>query len=92
MDVTPGYKSECCGKHPEDQTCRSLYIREVVGRTLAEASVYIKTRFPKYTILKCARGDACERAQPFPLPKPDTIVLVYDPRLGTITKPAYRFV
>lgn len=92
MNVTDGYKAECCGRHPNDQTCRSIYIREVVGRTLAEAATYIKTRFPQYTILKCARGDDCEKAKPFPLPKPDTIVLVYDPRLGTVTKPAYRFI
>ena len=92
MNVTDGYKADCCGRHPGDPSCRSVYIREVVGRTLAEAATYIRTRFPNYTILKCARGDACERASPFPLPKPDTIVLVYDPRLGTITKPAYRFI
>jgi len=92
MSATDGYKADCCGRHPNDQTCRSIFIREVVGRTLAEAATYIKTRFPQYTILKCARGDDCEKAKPFPLPKPDTIVLVYDPRLGTVVKPAYRFI
>ena len=90
--VTQGFMADCCGKRPNDPACRSIYIREVVGRTLAEGSVYLKTRFPDFKVLKCAQGDACESAHPFPIAKPDTIVLVYDKKFGTVVRPAYRFV
>jgi hypothetical protein len=90
--VTPGYMAKCCLRHGQDKSCRSVVLREVVGRGLNEASLYIKTRFPDHKIVTCARGDACERANPFPLYKSDTWVLRYDRRLGTIHYPAFRFI
>jgi len=90
--VTPGYMSKCCSRRAQDTSCRSVFIREVVGRGLNEAALYIKTRFPEYQILTCARGDKCEYADPFPLYKADLIVIPYDKRLGTVSAPAYRFI
>lgn len=90
--VTPGYMAKCCGRYPNDTSCRSVFLREVVGRGLNEASLYIKTRFPQHQILTCARGDACEHADPFPLYKSDTWILPYDKRLGTVSSPAFRFI
>jgi len=91
-DVTPGFMAKCCGRYANDTSCRSVFIREVVGRGLNEAALYIKTRFPDKQILTCARGDACEHADPFPLYKSDLIVIPYDKRLGTVSAPAYRFI
>ena len=90
-DVTPGFMSKCCLKH-NDASCRSVVLREVVGRKLNEASLYIKTRFPDHKIVTCKRGDACEKANPFPLYAADTWVLPYDEKLGTVHFPAFRFV
>ena len=90
--VTSGFMAKCCGRHAGDTSCRSVFIREVVGRGLNEAALYIKTRFPGYKILKCARGDACEHADPFPLYDANLIVIPYDKRLGTVSAPAYRFI
>jgi hypothetical protein len=91
-DVTPGYMARCCGRHPEDLSCRSVFMREVVGRGLNEAALYIKTRFPNHKIVTCARGDPCNYANPFPLYKADTWVIPFDKRLGTVSAPAYRFI
>jgi hypothetical protein len=90
--VTPGYMAKCCQRHAQDTSCRSVFIREVVGRGLNEAALYIKTRFPEYKIVTCARGDACEHANPFPLYKADLIVIPFDKKLGTVSAPAFRFI
>lgn len=90
-DVTPGFMSKCCLKH-NDKSCRNVVLREVVGRGINEAALYIKTRFPDHTIVKCGRGDPCEKMNPFPIHQADTWVLPYDKRLGTVSFPAYRFV
>jgi len=90
-DTTPGFMSKCCLKH-NDASCRSVVLREVVGRGLNEAALYIKTRFPDHKIVTCKRGDVCEKANPFPIHDGNTWVLPYDATLGTVFFPAFRFI
>lgn len=93
--ATPGFKSACCLRHPEDASCRGSVFREVVGRSVDEASLYLKTRLPQSTKLRlCASGAACERImQPtFANYDADTVVIPYDTRLGVVTYPAYRYI
>jgi hypothetical protein len=91
LDVTPGFVAKCCLKHNSDN-CRSVVAREVVGRTVNEAGLYLKTRFPNHRIELCADDDdACQKANPFPIHDSNKWVLKYNKRLGTVTFPAYRF-
>jgi hypothetical protein len=93
--ATPGFKSACCLRHPEDPSCRGSVFREVVGRSVDEASLYLKTRLPRSTKLRlCPSGAACERImQPtFANFDADTVVIPYDKRLGVVTYPAYRYI
>lgn len=90
LDVTPGFVSACCLKN-NDARCRSVVAREVVGRTINEAGLYLKTRFPNHKVELCADGDACETASPFPIHDSNKWVVRYNKRLGTVTFPAYRF-
>ncbi|MGA1564029.1 MAG: hypothetical protein ACO35C_05360 [Pontimonas sp.] len=92
-EATPGFKSACCLRHPDDPTCAGSVFREVMGRPLAEAALYIKTRQPGLTIKKCEQTDpVCTKLKPFPIPEPDTVVLPYDKKLGIVSGPAFRFV
>jgi hypothetical protein len=92
-EATPGFKSACCLRHPDDATCAGSVFREVMGRPLAEATLYIKTRHPGLTIKKCERSDPiCNKLKPFPIYDANTIVLPYDKRLGIVSAPAFRFI
>jgi len=92
-DATPGFKSACCLRYPDDQTCRGNVFREVMGRPLAEAALYIKTRHPGLTIKKCEQTDpVCTKLKPFPVHDADTVVLPYDKKLGIVSGPAFRFI
>lgn len=92
-DATPGFKSACCLRHPDDPTCAGSVFREVMGRPLAEAALYIKTRHPGLTIKKCERTDpVCNKLKPFPIYDADTVVLPYDKKLGIVSAPAFRFI
>jgi hypothetical protein len=92
-DATPGFKSACCLRYPDDATCAGSVFREVMGRPLAEAALYIKTRHPGLTIKKCERTDPiCTKLKPFPIYDANTIVLPYDKRLGIVSGPAFRFI
>ena len=91
LDVTPGFVAKCCLKNNSDR-CRSVVAREVVGRTVNEAGLYLKTRFPNHRIELCADDDeTCQKANPFPIHDSNKWVLKYNKRLGTVTFPAYRF-
>jgi hypothetical protein len=92
-EATPGFKSACCLRYPDDATCAGSVFREVMGRPLAEAALYIKTRHPGLTIKKCERTDPiCNRLKPFPVYDANTVVLPYDKRLGIVSAPAFRFI
>jgi len=92
-EATPGFKSACCMRHPDDATCRGAVFREVMGRPVAEAALYIKSRLPGVVIKKCERSDpVCNRLKPFPLYDENTMVLPYDKRLGIVSGPAFRWI
>lgn len=90
LDVTPGFVAKCCLKH-NDARCRSVVAREVVGRKISEAGLYLKSRFPNHVVELCADGDECEKAEPFPIHDSNKWVVRYNKRLGTVSFPAYRF-
>ena len=90
LDVTPGFVSKCCLKH-NDPKCRSVVAREVVGRKISEAGLYLKTRFPNHVVELCEEGTECEKANPFPIHDANKWILRYNKRIGTVTFPAYRF-
>lgn len=92
-DATPGFKSACCMRYPDDATCRGAVFREVMGRPVAEAALYIKSRLPGVVIKKCERSDqVCNRLKPFPIYDENTMVLPYDKRLGIVSGPAFRWI
>ena len=92
-DATPGFKSACCLRHPDDPTCAGSVFREVMGRPIAEAALYIKTRHPGLTIKKCERTDrVCNALKPFPVYDENTVVLPYDKKFGVVSGPAFRFI
>lgn len=91
-DVTPGFKSECCSRHPNDPTCKGNYFREVVGRTVPEVLLYLKTRRPDLEARVCPKGEPCNKLHPFPLHDEKTVVVPIDKRLNTVYSPAFRWV
>jgi len=91
-DATPGFKSVCCGKNPNDVTCVGSYWREVVGRSVDDSILYLRTKYPHMRIRKCANNDACTQLNPFPIHDENLIVVTYDPRTGVVTEPAKRWI
>jgi hypothetical protein len=90
--ATPGFKSDCCGKNPHDVTCVGNYWREVVGRSVDDSILYLKTKYPHMRIRKCESGTACTQLKPFPIYDENLIVVTYDPRTGVVTEPARRWI
>lgn len=87
--VTKGFISKCCGVHPEDPDCRGSYWREVVGRQLTEAVLYLRTRRPDLKIEPCPHP--CNK-DPFPVYDANVVRIPYDVRSGYVTAPAFRFI
>lgn len=87
--VTKGFVSKCCARYPNDTDCRASFWREVVGRQLTEAVLYLKTRRPDLTLQPCP--SPCDK-DPFPVYKENVVMIPYDPRSGYVTAPAFRFV
>lgn len=90
--VTPGYKAECCltdGRHNSDPFCRTAAWPEVVGRSLKEAMLYLRTRRPDLVLSPCP-NECTTKA--FPEPKQNVVVIPYDPRSGIVTAAARRLI
>lgn len=92
--VTPGYRASCClqkmsYKGPKiqviDSYCSNVVWPEVVGRSLNEAMLLLRTKRPDLTLRPCP--EPCN-AQAYPVPSPRTIVIPYDARSSTVTSPA----
>ena len=90
--ATPGFKSACCGRNPSDVTCVGNYFREVVGHSIDDSILYLRTKYPHMRIRKCATNDRCSLLTPFPLHDENLIVVKYDARTGVVTQPAYRWI
>jgi hypothetical protein len=90
--VTAGYRAECCletGSKRNDPWCRTAVWPEVVGRSLREVMLYIRTRRPDLVLQPCA--NECTTAA-FPEPKPSVVIIPYDARSGIVTAPARRLI
>lgn len=92
--VTAGYQAACCEKRgtaaaSQDAFCSSSYWPEIVGRTLQEAMLYLKTRRPEFTLQPCP---APCTASAVPVPTPNTVLIPYDPRSNIVTAPARRLI
>jgi len=84
--VTAGYQAECCATRPEqDAFCKSHYCPDIVGRSLKEAMLYLRTRRPDLTLQPCPAPCAVSA---HPTPTPGTVVIPYDPRTSLVTAPA----
>jgi hypothetical protein len=89
--VTPGYQASCCEKRgsTSDAFCGSTYFPQVVGRSLQEAMLYIRTRFPQLIIKPCA--EPCGM-QAIPVQNANMIVIPFDAKTNLVTSPARRLV
>jgi hypothetical protein len=91
--VTDGYKATCCirkGRNASsDAFCDTVAWPQVVGRTIQEAMLYIRTRRPDLTLKPCP--SPCT-AEAYPTPSPHIVAIPYDPRSGIVTAAARRLI
>jgi hypothetical protein len=91
--VTSGYQATCCLRKgaaaQNDAYCNTVAWPEVVGRTLQEAMLYIRTRRPDLTLVPCS---APCTANAYPTQSPNTVVIPYDPRSGLVVAAARRLI
>lgn len=91
--VTAGYQATCCirkgAASQSDAFCNTVAWPEVVGRTLQEAMLYIRTRRPDLTLVPCS---APCTAEAYPTQSPNTVVIPYDPRSGLVVAAARRLI
>ena len=91
--VTAGYHATCClrkgGAAQTDAYCDTVSWPQVVGRTLQEAMLYIRTRRPDLTLVPCS---APCTANAYPTQSPTTVVIPYDPRSGLVVAAARRLI
>ncbi len=91
--VTSGYQATCCIRKgaaaQNDPMCNTVAWPEVVGRTLKEAMLYIRTRRPDVTLVPCS---APCTATSYPTQSPNTVVIPYDPRSGLVVAAARRLI
>lgn len=84
--VTPGYRASCClRKGPDaehDAYCESTIFPKVVGRSLQEALLYLKTRRPDLALKPCPEPCTVEAV---PIQNPNLVVIPYDPRSNFVT-------
>ena len=90
--VTPGYQAKCCATKKNgaaDAYCNSTYFPQVVGRSLQEGMLFLRTRFPQLIIKPCPEG-TCPAS--IPVQNPNMIIIPFDARTNLITSPAQRLV
>lgn len=91
--VTLGYQAECCVAKrwgsQSDPFCRTAAWPEVIGRSVQEAMLFLRTRRPDLVLQPCP--SPCS-VSAYPEPKQNIIVIPYDPRTGTVTAAARRLV
>ena len=87
--VTPGYHAQCCmkkGVSHDDKYCTSIIFPQVVGQSLQQALLYIRTRRPDLTLKPCP-SPCTMRATPIQNPK--LVVVPYDARSNIVTSVPY---
>ena len=84
--VTPGYRAKCClSRGPEgqhDAYCESTIFPKVVGRSLQEAMLYLRTRRPDLALKPCPEPCTVEAV---PIQNPNLVVIPYDARSNLVT-------
>lgn len=88
--VTAGYQAECClakgaAGAAQDPFCKAAVFTEIVGRSIKEAMLYIRTRRPDLQMQPCPMPCTVSG---YPTPTPNTVVIPYDPRTDLVTAPA----
>lgn len=91
--VTAGYQAECCiqkkGSAAQDRFCDSTIFPKVVGRSLQEAILYIRTRRPDLSLKPCP--EPCT-IQAVPIQSPNVVLIPYDARSQIVTSIPRRIV
>lgn len=84
--VTKGYQASCCirraGTATHDAFCEATIFPKVVGRSLQEALLYIRTRRPDLSLKPCP--EPCT-TQAIPIQNPNLVVIPYDARSMLVT-------
>ena len=86
--VSPGYVATCClqaGRHKTDAHCKSVVWPEVVGRSVKEAMLVLRTKRPEMVLRPCP--EPCT-VKAYPVPSRNTIIIPYDARTQIVTSPA----
>lgn len=91
--VTAGYQANCCikkkGSAKQDAFCDDTIFPKVVGRSLQEAILYIRTRRPDLSLKPCP--EPCT-TQAVPVQSPNVVVIPYDARSNIVTSTPRRLV
>ena len=91
--VTRGYQAKCCiRKGPNthrDGFCETTIFPKVVGQSLQQALLYIRTRRPDLILKPCP--EPCT-TQAIPEQYPDVVIVPYDARSGVVTSIPRRLV
>ena len=91
--VTAGYQANCCIKKGKDAAhdpfCETTIFSKVVGRSLQEAILYIRTRRPDLSLKPCP--EPCT-TQAIPIQSPNLVVIPYDARSNIVTSVPRRLV
>lgn len=89
--VTPGYRAACCMKKGAEAThdafCTSTIFPQVVGQSLQQALLYIRTRRPDLALKPCPTPCTL---QPTPIQNPNMVVVPYDARSNIVTSIPFR--
>ena len=91
--VTPGYQAKCCLQRVKgkghDTFCTSTIFPQVVGQSLQQALLYLRTRRPDLALKPCPTPCTLEAV---PIPNPNLVVIPYDARSNIVTSTPYRLV
>ena len=89
--VTAGYRAACCLKKganaQHDKYCTSTIFPQVVGQSLQQALLYIRTRRPDLALKPCPTPCTLKA---IPIQNPNMVVIPYDPRSNIVTSIPYR--
>jgi hypothetical protein len=89
--VTAGYRAACCLKRIKgsghDAFCTSTIFPQVVGQSLPQALLYIRTRRPDLSLKPCPTPCTLKA---IPVQNPNLVVIPYDARSNTVTSTPYR--
>ena len=91
--VTAGYQAKCCTAKGQgaahDTFCEATIFPKVVGKSLQEAILYIRTRRPDLSLKPCPEPCTTEA---IPIQSPNLVIIPYDARSNVVTSVPRRLV